>query len=62
MQSMCVQAMKNDMYFVSKNFLTYCQKKDLEKILKLKAESREFTKFLKSLEQFIQTEKDQTNF
>ena len=32
-----------------------------EKLLKLEAESREFAKFLRSLEQFIQTEKGQNN-
>ena len=45
--------------------LTYCEKKcsgDREKLLKFEAESREFSKFLKSLEQFIQTVKGQNNF
>ena len=47
-------------YFV----LTYCEKNcssDLEKHLKFEAEGREFAKFLRSLEQFIQTEKGQNN-
>ena len=35
---------------------------DREKILKFEAESREFSKFLRSLEQFIQTVKGQNNF
>ena len=35
---------------------------DREKLLKLEAEGREFAKFLRSLEQFIQTVKGQNNF
>ena len=35
---------------------------DREKLLKLDAEGREFAKFLRSLEQFIQTVKSQNNF
>ena len=35
---------------------------DLEKLLKFKAEGREFAKLLISLEQFIQAVKDQNNF
>ena len=35
---------------------------DPEKLLKFKAEGREFAKFLRSLEQFIQTVKGQNNF
>ena len=35
---------------------------DREKLLKFKAEGREFSKFLRSLEQFIQTMKGQNNF
>ena len=35
---------------------------DWEKILKFEAEGREFAKFLRSLEQFIQTLKGQNNF
>ena len=42
---------------MSKN---YCS--DREKLLKFEAEGREFTKFLRSLEQFIQTVKGQKNF
>ena len=52
-------------YFVTKIVLTYCEKKfssDREKLLKFKAEGREFAKFLRSLEQFIQTVKGQNNF
>ena len=33
-----------------------------EKLFKFKAEGREFAKFLRSLEQFIQTMKGQNNF
>ena len=35
---------------------------DRVKLLKFKAEGREFAKFLRSLEQFIQTVKGQNNF
>ena len=35
---------------------------DREKLLKSEAEGREFAKFLRSLEQFIQTVKGQDNF
>ena len=35
---------------------------DREKLLKFEAERREFSKFLRSLEQFIQTVKGQNNF
>ena len=35
---------------------------DRENVLKFKAEGREFAKFLRSLEQFIQTVKGQKNF
>ena len=35
---------------------------DQEKLLKLEAEGQEFAKFLRSLEQFIQTVKGQNNF
>ena len=35
---------------------------DQEKLLKFEAEGREFAKFLRSLEQFIQTMKGQNNF
>ena len=35
---------------------------DREKLLKFEAEGREFPKFLRSLEQFIQTVKGQNNF
>ena len=34
---------------------------DREKLLKFEAEGREFAKFLRSLEQFIQTVKGQNN-
>ena len=35
---------------------------DREKLLKFNAEGQEFATFLRSLEQFIQTVKDQNNF
>ena len=35
---------------------------DREKLLKIEAEGREFSKILRSLEQFIQTVKGQNNF
>ena len=35
---------------------------DREKLLKFEAEVREFAKFLRSLEQFVQTVKGQNNF
>ena len=35
---------------------------DQEKLLRFEAESREFAKFLRSLEQFIQTVEGQNNF
>ena len=53
------------LYFLSKIVLTYCEKNrssDREKLLKFEAEGREFAKFLRSLEQFIQTVKGQNNF
>ena len=60
------QATERYWYFVTKIILTYCEKKncssDLEKLLKFEAEGREFAKFLRSLEQFIQTVKGQNNF
>ena len=52
-------------YFVTKIVLTYCEKNcssDGEKLLKFHAEGQEFAKFLRSLEQFIQTVKGQNNF
>ena len=35
---------------------------DREKLMKFEAEGQEFAKFLRSLEQFIQTVKGQNNF
>ena len=52
-------------YFVTKIVLTYFEKicsSDREKLLKFEAEGQEFAKFLRSLEQFIQTVKGQNNF
>ena len=51
-------------YFVIKIVLTYCEKfcsSDREKLLKIGAEGQEFATFLRSLEQFIQTVKGQSN-
>ena len=51
-------------YFVTKIVLAYCEKKcssDREKLLKFEAEGQDFAKFLRPLEQFIQTEKGQSN-
>ena len=51
-------------YFVAKIVLTYCKKNcssDREKLLKFEAEGQEFSKVLRSLEQFIQTVKGQHN-
>ena len=39
-----------------------CSPSDREKLLKFEAEGREFAKFLRSLEQSIQTVKGQNNF
>ena len=42
-------------YFVTKNVLSYCEKNcssKREKLLKFEAEGQEFSKFLRSLEQF----------
>ena len=55
------QMRKNGMYFVTKIVLTYCEKK-LFQFLKFEAEGREFATFQRSLDQFIQTVKGQTNF
>ena len=53
-------------YFVTKIVLTYCEKKIVlvieKKLLKFEAEDREFSNFLRSLEQFIQIVKGQNNF
>ena len=52
-------------YFVTKIVLTYCEKKrssDQEKLLKFEAGGREFVKFLRSLEQFVQTVKGKNHF
>ena len=53
------------MYFVTKNFLTFREKKcssDQETLLKFEVESLEFANFLRSLGQFFQTVKGQDNF
>jgi hypothetical protein len=61
-----VRISKKTVYFVTKVVLTYCEKINVlvikKKLLKLEAEGREFAKFLRSLEQFVQTVKSQDNF
>ena len=52
-------------YFVTKIFLIYSEKifsSDRENLLKFEAEGQELAKFLRSFEQFIQTEKGQNSF
>ena len=49
-----VSSKKKKWYFVCSS--------DREKLLKFEAEGREFSKILRSLEQFIQTVKGQNNF
>ena len=52
------------MVFCYQNCSTYCKKNcssDREKLLKFEAKGREFAKFLRTLEQFIQTVKCQNN-
>jgi hypothetical protein len=52
-------------YFVTKLFWPNVRKNcssDCEKLLKFEAEGQDFAKSLRSLEQFIQTVKDQNNF
>ena len=59
-----VSKFQKQLYFVTKIVLTYCEKncsRDQEKLLKFEAEGREFAKFLRSLEQFIQTVEGQNN-
>ena len=56
---------KNNGILLPKLFWPTVRKKcssDREKLLKFEAEGREFAKFLRSLEQFIQTVKGQNNF
>ena len=55
----------NKWYFVTKIVLTYCEKKlffDQDFFLKFEAEDTEFSKLLRSVEQFIQTVKGQNSF
>jgi hypothetical protein len=49
-------------YFVLKKFLTYCEKKNIEKLLKFEVEGQEFANILRSLKQFIQKVKGQNSF
>ena len=47
---------KRSWYFVTKIVLTYCEKncsRYRENVLKFEAEGREFSKILRSLEQFV---------
>ena len=63
-QATVTSAMKK-WYFVTKIAPTYYEKNcssDCEKLLKFEAEGQEFAKFLRSLEQFIQTVKGQNSF
>ena len=41
---------------------TNCSSGDQEKLLEFEAEGREFAKFLRSVEQFVETVKGQNNF
>ena len=55
----------NDILLCTKIVLTYCEKKKSsyrEKLLKFKAEGREFANILRSLEQFFQTGKGKNIF
>ena len=58
--------MNLQVYGIPMVFCYYCEKKkcssDREKVLKFEIEGREFAKFLRSLEQFVQTVKGQNNF
>ena len=52
-------------YFVTQIVLTYCEKKnssDREFFFKFEAEDQEFAEIWRSLEQFIQTVKDENIF
>ena len=52
------QGKRKKWYFVTKIVRTYCEKKKL----KFEAEGQEFAKYLRSLQQFIQTVKCENNF
>ena len=59
-----IKFVKGKWYFFTKIVLTYSGRNcssDREKLLKFNAEGREFAKFLRSPEQFIQTVKGQNN-
>ena len=63
---MYVKNLYEQWYYVAKIVLTYCEKKyvlfsDQEKLLKFEAAGRDFAKFFRSLEQFIQTVTGQNN-
>ena len=58
-------ALVRNCYFVNKIVLIYCEKKCFshqERRLKFETEGREFAKFMRSMEQFIQTVNGQNNF
>ena len=61
-----VQVCNNGILLPKLFWPTYCEKKKIlvieKKLLKFEAESREYSNFLRSLEQFIQTVKGQNNF
>ena len=61
----CIERKSGNGILLPKLFSPTVRKKcssDREKLLKFEAEGREFLKFLRSLEQFIQTVKGQNNF
>ena len=61
----CCQAEGGNGILLPKLFWSTLRKNcssDQEKLLKFQAEDQEFAKFLRSLEQFIQTVKGQNNF
>ena len=62
---MCSIHIEQEWYFVTKIVLIYCEKKIvlvIENNFLFEAEGQEFSIFLRSLEQFIQTGKGQNNF
>ena len=63
--SLPVEDIKEQVKIEEKSVMVFCYQNcfgDREKLLKFEAEGREFEIFLRSLEQFIQTVKDQNNF
>ena len=54
-----------NMCLITMTKMAFCYQncsRDREKLLQFEAEGQEFAEFLRSLEQFIQTVKDQNNF